>query len=234
LSQGRHSAGRAAGPRRTTTGVRKAPAGARKALPEARRASPTRVGAARVAGRRVAEGNGRPAVVTMLGSSEKLFAVLPLAILSVGSVAGLSAITDGDGATLPFPTKPQKAAGSVAHKPAPRPVHAREILTSAPTTIPEAASQVVSHAGLVPGTVYGQRGSTAGQAGSPAETRPATDGSAAEGGTTPAPTASATSTTDPTGSGSLTEAEATARCVASGISTADVDSLGTCVEDPPG
>lgn len=231
MSQGRHSAGRAAGHRRTTTGVRKASAGARKAQPEARRASPARVGGARVAGRRVADGNGRPAVLTALGSGEKLLAVLPLAILSVGSVAGLSAMTNGDAATLPSPVETGTAAGSVGHEPASRPVHARVVLTHAPATISEAPPQVVSDAGPGPETVDGQRVSTAGRAGSPAGTRPATDGSAAEERTTPAPTASATPTSGPTGSGSLTEAEATARCVASGISTADVLSLGTCVED---
>ena len=232
MSQGRHSAGRAAGHRRRTTGVRKAPAGARKAAPEARRASPARVGGARVAGRRVADGNGRPVVLAALGSGEKLVAVLPLAILSVGSIAGLSAMTNGDAATSPSPVETGTAAGSVGDEPASRPVHARVVLTAAPATISEASPpQVVSDVGPGPGTVDGQRVSTAGRAGSPAGTRPATDGSAADERTTPAATASATPTPGPPGSSSLTEAEATARCIASGIDAADVLSLGTCVED---
>ena len=89
------------------------PPGARKAPPAARRASPARVGGARVAGRRVADGNGRPAVLTTLGSGEKLIAILPLTILSVGSVAGLAAIIDDEAASAPQPADSSAAADPV-------------------------------------------------------------------------------------------------------------------------
>ena len=68
MPKGRHRAGHVAGHHRTSASVRKAAPGARKAPPEARRASPTRVGGARVEGRRLADGGGRPAVLTALGS----------------------------------------------------------------------------------------------------------------------------------------------------------------------
>jgi hypothetical protein len=228
LSKGRHSAGRVAGHRRTTTRLHKAPPGARKAQPEARNASPTRVGGVKVAGRRVADGNGRPVVLTALASGEKLFAVLPLAILSVGSVAGLAAMTNGDAATSPSPADSGTAAGSVVHETASRQVLARGTPSSAPAAISATRSRFATGAGPAP-TI--NEASTDGSAGSLVETPAATDSPDAEEPATPAPTSSTTTTPDPTGSDSLDEAEATALCVASGISTTDVLALGTCVQE---
>lgn len=229
---GRHRAGRVAGHRRTTTGLHKAPVGARKAPPEARKASPTRVGGVKVAGRRVADGTGRPVVLTALGSGERLFAVLPLAILSVGSVAGLAAMTNGDAAVSRSPADPGTAAGSVGHETASRRVPARVAPSSTPAAIAPTPSPVGMGASPGPGTT--DEASTDGPGstgGSPAATPAATDVPAAVGPATPAPTSSTTTTPDPAGSNSLTEAQATARCVQSGISTTDALTLEACVRD---
>lgn len=226
---GRHSAGRVAGRRRTTTGLHKAPVGARKAPPEARKASPVRVGGVKIAGRRVADGNGRPAVLTALGSGERLFAVLPLAILSVGSVAGLAAMINDDAAVSRSPADSGTAAGSIGHETASRRVPARVAPSPAPTAISPTPSLVGTGASRVPGTT--DEASTDGSTGSLAATPAATDVPAAVGPATPAPTSSTTTTPDPAGSNSLTEAQATAHCVQSGISTTDVLTLGACVRD---
>jgi hypothetical protein len=238
MSKGRHSAGHVAGHRRTTTGFRKAAPGARKAPPEARKASPTRVGGAKVAGRRVADGDGRPGVLTALGSGEKALALLPLAILSVASVAGLAAQGNGDPATSPSPGDSGTAAGSVGHETAPRQVPARGAPSSARTAIPQTASPVVMGEGKRPDAVDQERApmDRSTPAGSLVEppVGPATeppDPPAEEDPTTPVPTASPTATPDTTGSDSLTRAEATARCLESGISTVDVFALGACVDE---
>lgn len=233
MSKGRHSAGPVAGHRRTTTGFRKA-AGARKAPPEARKASPTRVGGAKVAGRRVACGDGRPVVLTALGSGEKLFALVPLAILSVASVAGLAAIGNGDLATSPSPADSGTAAGSPGHETADRQMPARGTPSSARTAISETQSPVVLGEGTDPDAVDEERASmdestTAGSLVEP-PAEPA-DRHAEEEPTTPVPTASPTANPDPTDSDSLSRAEATARCLESGISTVDVRALGACVEE---
>ena len=226
---GRHRAGRVAGHRRTTTGLHKAPVGARKAPPEARKASPTRVGGVKVAGRRVADGHGRPVVLTALGSGERFFAVLPLAILSVGSVAGLAAMTNGDAAISPSPADSGTAAGSVGHETASRRVLARVAPSSVPAATSATRSLAARGGGPGPGTT--DEASTDGSADSLAETPAATDGPAAEDPASPAASSSTTTTSDPAGSDRLTEAEATAQCVTSGISTTDVLALGACVQE---
>jgi hypothetical protein len=233
MSKGRHSAGRDAGHRRAAPGARKAP-------PEARKASPARLGGAKVAGRRVADGAGRPVALTALGSGEKVFALLPLAILSVASVAGLATMGDGDPATSPSPADSGTAAGSVGHETAPRPVPGRATPTSARTAMAETTSPVAMGEGTGSDAVDAEPSSVDGstEAGSQVEPRvepPAepTDRPAEEE-PTPAPTASPTSapdTTDSDNSDSLTRAEATARCLASGISTVDVLALGACVDE---
>jgi hypothetical protein len=234
LSKGRHSADRVAGHRRTTTGARKAAPGARKAPPEARKASPTRVGGARVAGRRVADGDGRPVVLTALGSGEKLFALVPLAMLSVASVAGLATMGNDDPATSPSRADSGIAAGSPGHETARHQMPARLTPSSARTAIAETASPVLL--GESPGSdpVHEQRASmdetaTAGPlVDTPVE--PADRQAEAEP-TTTVPTASPTATPDPTDSDGLSRAEATARCLASGISALDVLALTGCVEE---
>ena len=203
--------------------------GVRKAPPAARKASPTRVGGAKVAGRRVADGNGRPVVLTALGSGERLFAVLPLAILSVGSVAGLTAMTIGDEAVSPSPADPGTAVGSVGHETTSRRAPARVAPSSAPAAISPTPSLVTMSANPGPSTI--DEALTAGSTGSLAATPAATDGPAAVEPATPAPTSSTTTTPDPAGSNGLTEAQATADCVESGISTTDVLTLGACVRD---
>jgi len=237
LSKGRHSAGRAAGHRRATARLHNPPPGARKAPPGERKTSPTRVGGVEVAGRHVADGSGRPVVLTALGTGEKLFAVLPLAILSVGSVAGLAAMTNGDAATSPSPADPGTAAGEVVHETASRRMLARATPSPAPAAIPATPSQVATGAGPGPGAIdeASTNGSADGSADASAGSLPefpvATHSPAAAEPATPVPTSSATTSPDPTGSDPLTEAEATALCVASGISAADVLALGTCVQD---
>jgi hypothetical protein len=195
------------------------------------------VGGVKVAGRRVADGNGRPVVLTALGSGEKLIAVLPLAILSVGSVAGLAAITNGDAATSPSPADSRTAAGEVVHETASRRMLAHATPSPAPAAISATPSQVATGAAPGPDTI--DEASTDGSAGgwpdASADSLPeipvATHSPVVEESTTPAPTSSATTSPDPTGSDPLTEAEATALCVASGISTTDVLALATCVQE---
>lgn len=234
MSKGRHSADRVAGHRRTTAGVRKAAPGARKAPPEARKASPTRVGGARVAGRRVAEGDGRPVVLTALGSGEKLFALVPLAMLSVASVAGLATMGQGDTAASPSPAESGVAAGSPGHETARHQLPASRTPSSARPTIAETASPVVLGQSTGSETVREVRASMeeSANAGSPVEApaEPAVPADEAER-TTPVPTASPSTIPDPTDSGSLSRVEATARCLASGISTVDVLGLAACVEE---
>jgi len=234
MSKGRHSAGTVAGDRRTTTGFRKAAPGARKAPPEARKASPTRVGGTKVAGRRVAHGDGRPGVLSALGSGEKLFALVPLAILSVASVAGLAAMGNGDPATSPSPADSGTAAGSPRHETTPRQMPARGTPSSARTAISETASPVVLGESPGPGAVDKERASVDEPATADSLVEPPAepaDRPAAEEPTTPVATASPTANPDPTDSDSLTRAEATARCLESGISTVDVLALGACVEE---
>lgn len=234
MSKGRHSAGPVGGHRRTTTGFGKAAAGVRKAPPEARKASPTRVGGAKVAGRRVAHGDGRPVVLTALGSGEKLFALVPLAILSVASVAGLAAIGDGDLATSPSPADSGTAAGSPGHATAPRQMPARGTTSSPRTAISETPSPVVLGEGTGPVAVDEERASTDESATASSLVEPPAepaDRPAEEKSTTPVPTVSPTANPDPTDSDSLTRAVATARCLESGISTVDVRALGACVEE---
>ncbi|KAA1427782.1 hypothetical protein [Nocardioides antri] len=234
MSKGRHSAAPAAGHRRSTTGLRKATPGARKAPPEARKASPARVGGARVAGRRVAQGDGRPVVLTAIGSGEKLFALLPLAILSVASVAGLTALGNGDPAASPSPADPGTAAGSPRHETAPRQVPARLTPSSAPTTAPETAPTALTSEGAAGEAVDEERASPDEPVTvSPRVEPPAgpVDRPAGEEPTTPVPPASPTATPEPTPSDSITRAEAIARCLESGITAVDVLALKGCVAD---
>jgi len=234
MSKGRHRAGHVAGHHRTSTGGRKAAPGARKAPPEARNASPTRVGGAKVAGRRLAEGDGRPVVLTALGSGEKIFALLPLAILSVASVVGLAANGEGDAATSPSPVDAGTTAGQVGHEAAHHQVSAAGTPTSARTSISETASPVVMDEGTSPETVDEERESVNDEstAASPRVEPPAEPtGSSAEAAPPPAPTASPTTTPDTTDGDILTRAEATVRCLESGISTLDVVALAACVEE---
>jgi hypothetical protein len=227
MSKGRHRAGHVAGHRRTTTGFR-------KAAPSSRKASPTRVGGAKVAGRRVADGAGRPVALTALGSGEKIFALLPLAILSAASVAGLATMGNGDPSTSPSPADSGTAAGSVGHETTPRQVPARETPSSARTVISETTSPVVMGEGTGSDAVDDERASVDRSTAAgplvepPAEPR---DGPTEEAPPPPAPTASPTTTPDTTDSDILTRAEATARCLDSGISTVDLAALGACVDE---
>lgn len=233
MGQGRHRAGQVAGQRRTHTGARKAAPGARKAPPEARRASPARVGAARVTGRRMANGDGRPAVLTALGSGEKVFALLPLAVLSVASVVGLAANGDGDPAASPSPIDTGTTAAPIGHDAGTRQVPVSGTPTAARPSIAETQSPVVPDVGTSPETVDEESGPVdespapsprveppAAPTESPAEAEPPSDP------TTPPPTAPDTSDGD-----ILTKAEATVRCLQSGISTLDVVALAACVEE---
>jgi hypothetical protein len=235
MGQGRHKAGHAAGHRRASTGVRKAPPGARKAPPEARRASPVRVGGAKVTGRRLAHGDGRPAVLTALGSGEKLFALLPLTVLSVASVVGLAANGDGDPTASPSPVDRATTSGPVGHQAALRqapeggpPTAARSSIaaTQAPAATPEDTSPEVVDEERDPvdaPTAPSPRPEPSkGPTGSPAEADPPP---------TAAPTASPTSEPDATNDNLLTKAEATAQCLQSGISTLDVVALTACVRE---
>ncbi len=230
MAKGRHRAGHAAGHHRTSASVRKAAPGARKAPPEARRASPTRVGGARVEGRRLADGGGRPAVLTALGSGEKLFALVPLAILSVASVAGLAANGGDDPAASPSPVDAGTPAAPVGHQSASRLVPTGATPTSARPSISDTEAPVVVGEDTSPETVDEEREpvddeSTAARprvdppaepTNSPAETEPS-----------PGPSASPTTTNGDV----LTRAEATVRCLQSGISTLDVVALAACVDE---
>lgn len=240
MSKGRHSARSAVGDRRTTTGSRKTAPGARKAPPEARRASPVRVGGARVAGRRVANGDGRPVVLTALGSGEKLLALVPLALLSAASLAGLAAMGDDD--PSPSPTGPGTTAGSGGHETATRQAPGRVSPSAARTAISETVSPVVSLEAPAPDAVEEEsvaidEPTTAGPlAEAPAEPadRPAdppADEPADDEPSTPVPAATPTAAPDPAGGDVLTRAEATARCLGSGIGTLDVLALAACVEE---
>jgi len=235
MSKGRHSAGYVAAHRRTTTGFHKVAPGARKAPPQARKASPARVGGGRVAGRRVANGDGRPVVLTALGSGEKLLALLPLAILSAASVAGLAAMGNGDVAASPSSAGPGTAAGRVAQDAdAPRTAPAQPTPTSARTAISQTLAPVVTDEDAGPGAVDEEPApmDESTPAGSPAE-RPAApaDRSREANSTPPAPTASPTTTPDATDSDGLTKPEATTQCLASGISALDLAALGACVDE---
>jgi len=233
MSKGRHSAGPVAGRRRATTGVRRSAPGARKAPPEARRASPARAGGARVAGRRVADGGGRPVVLTALGSGEKLLALVPLAILSVASVAGLMAMGNDDPATSSSPTDSGTAARSPRHETTDRHVVARGTSASARTGVSETVSPVVDEvtspeAAIVePESV--DESATAAPPAEPSE-EPG-DRPADVEPTSSVPTSSPTADPDPTDTDSLTRVEATAQCLESGISTLDVLALGACVDE---
>lgn len=232
MSKGRHSADRVAGHRRSTAGVRKSAPGARKAPPEARKASPTRVGGARVAGRRVADGDGRPVVLTALGSGEKLFALVPLAMLSVASVAGLAAM--GNDAASPSTADSGIAADSPGHETARHQMPASWTPSSARTAIAEDASPVMLGESTDSETVREEAASIeeSATAGSLVEAPPEPAGRPAEAEpTTPVPTASPTATPDPTDSGILSRAEATTRCLESGISAVNVLALAACVNE---
>jgi len=239
MSQGRHSAGHAAGRRRTNTGSRKAVPGARKAPPDARRASPTRVGGAAVVGRRVADGDGRPAALTALGSGEKIFALLPLAILSVASVTGLATNGDDGPATSASPagsgSPSASAASPVRHEAVSRQRVTRGSLPSARAAFSEKASPVVREEGTGSDVVEEDRGSTddSTTAGSQIEpsaeptAEPATKPSDPPKSSPPAtPPSTAPESRDP-----LTAAEAAALCLESGISTLDVVALQACADE---
>lgn len=234
MSKGRHSAGPVAGRRRTATGVRRSAPGARKAPPEARRASPARAGGARVAGRRVADGGGRPVVLTALGSGEKLFALVPLAILSVASVAGLMAMGNDDPATSSSPADPGTAAGSPRHETTARHVVARRTSASARTAVSETVSPVVVEEVTSPEAAVVEPESVDGSATAAPPAEPSeepVDRPADVEPTSSVPTSSPTADPDPTDTDSLTRVEATAQCLESGISTLDVLALGACVDE---
>ena len=234
MGQGRHRAGNDAGHRRTSTGVRKAAPGARKAPPEARRASPARAGGARVTGRRVADGGGRPVVLTALGSGEKVFALLPLAILSVASVAGLATNANDEPATSTSPAEAGTAAGPVGHQAAAlRQVPASETPTSARPAISETAAPVVTGEDTVPETVDAEPESDDGPTASGPRVEPPAEPTDRSTAAPPpaAPTESPTTTPDAPDDNVLTRAQATAQCLESGISTLDVVALVACVEE---
>jgi len=233
MGQGRHRAGHGTGHRRTSTGVRKAAPGARKAPPAARRASPARVGAARVVGRRAANRDGRPVVLTALGSGEKVFALLPLTLLSVAWVVGLAANGDGDPSASPSPVDTGTTAAPLGHAAAPRQAPVNGTATSARPSISETESPVATDEGTSPPTV--EQGRDPGgepTVGSPRVEPPAapTDGPN-EAGQPPAPSASPATTPDTTEDDVLTKAEATVRCLQSGISSLDVAALAACVDE---
>lgn len=234
MSKGRHRAGNAAGHRRASTDVRGAAPGARKAPPDARRASPTRVGGAKVVGRRLADGDGRPAVLTALGQGEKILALLPLAILSVASVAGLAANGEDDPATSASPHDAGRTVGPVGHQAAPRQEPSAGAPTSARPSISKTASPVVPDEDTSPETVDEQPESVDDES-TPASPRvepPAepTD-SPAEAEPPAPPPASPTAPPETTDDNILTRAEATVRCLESGISSLDVVALASCVEE---
>jgi len=232
MPQGRHRAGSSAGHRRASTGARKEPGGARKAPAEARRASPTRVGAAPVEGRRVAAGHGRPTVLTAIGSGEKLFALLPLALLSAASVAGLATSGASDPAATPAPGDATTAAGpfgqQVVHRQAPD-----SGTPSARPSFAETESPAVIGDDTAPETVDEQPEALD----EPTPSSPRVEApqeptnSPTESEQTPAPTESPTPTPEATDDNLITRTEATLQCLASGISALDVAGLADCVEE---
>lgn len=237
MSHGRHSAGHGAGRRRSTSGSRKAVPGARKAAPEARRASPTRAGGAKVVGRRVADGDGRPAALAALGSGEKIFALLPLAILSVASVAGLA--TNGDDgpeasaspAGSGSPAASGSAAGPVGHESAHRQVVSRGSLSSARAAISETASPVVREGGAGSDAVEEERVSIDDSTAAGSLVEPSAEPPTKPAGAPESSTATASPSTAPDVRDTLTGAEATALCLESGISTLDAVALEACADE---
>jgi hypothetical protein len=193
------------------------------------------VGRAQVAGRRLAHGDGRPAVLTALGSGEKLFALLPLAVLSVASVVGLAANGDGDATASAPPVDRGTTSGQVGHQAALRqapqsgtPTAARPSIgsTQAPAATPENTSPVVVDEQPdpvdAPMAPQPRAEPSRSPTGSPAEADPPPPA---------APPASPTSEPDATDDNLLTKAEATAQCLQSGISSLDVVALTACVQD---
>src|SRR5690606_26814489 len=111
-------------------------------------------------------------------------AVLPLAILSVASVAGPAALTDGQAAVSRPPADAGAAADPVVNKPASRQVPARATPSSAPAAISAISatpSQVVTDVSPSPDTFEepstdgSADGSTDGSTDSQPETSTATD-----------------------------------------------------------
>jgi hypothetical protein len=234
MSKGRHSAGYAPAHRRTNTGFHKVAPGARKAPPQARKASPQRVGGAKVEGRRVADGDGRPVVLTALGSGEKLLALLPLAALSAAWVAGLAATGDGDPAASPSSADPGTTTGQVGQQTEPRSVPAPATPTSARPAISETTAPVVTDEDT--GPAVDQEPAPVDEstpADSPAEppAAPPPSQPRQEDTTPPAPNASPTPTPDTTDESGLTKLQATTQCLASGISALDLVGLGECVDE---
>jgi hypothetical protein len=180
------------------------------------------VGGAQVAGRRLAHGDGRPAVLTALGSGEKLFALLPLAVLSVASVVGLAANGDGDATASAPPVDRGTTSGQVGHQAA-RPSIGT---TQAPAATPANTSPVVVDEQPdpvdAPTAPQPRAEPSRSPTGSPAEADPPQPA---------APPASPTSEPDATDDNLLTKAEATAQCLQSGISSLDVVALTACVQD---
>jgi hypothetical protein len=182
----------------------------------------------------VADGGGRPVVLTALGSGEKILVLLPLAVMSVASVAGLAALGDGDPDTSPSPADSGTAAGAVAQETA-RQVPVRATPTSARPAISETLSPVARGESTGSDAVDEEPasmddGSTAASAPAEPPAEPARRPADPQP-TTPVPTASPTTTPDTTHNDGLTRVEATARCLDAGIRAVDVLALGACVEE---
>jgi hypothetical protein len=182
-------------------------------------------------GRRLANGDGRPAVLTAIGQGEKLFALLPLAVLSVASVVGL-ANGDGDPAASPAPVDRGTTSGPVGHEAA---VHHQPV-SAAPTARPsisKTATPVDEGEDTSPETIPVERDSNDEPPASSPRVEPPESSSDSPAEAEPPPSSPTSPTTPPdtTEDDGLTKAQATVQCLQSGISTLDVVALAECVED---
>ncbi|HWM05073.1 MAG TPA: hypothetical protein VNP92_22270 [Actinophytocola sp.] len=185
-------------------------------------------------GRRVADGGGRPVVLTALGSGEKLFALLPLALLSAASVAGLAANGDADlAASAQPPVDAGTTVGPVGLQSAPGQASPSGTPTSARPSISHTAAPVVPGEDTSPEMVDQEREPVDEPTAASPQVEPpkAPTESPAEAEPPPAPTPSPTTPAETPDDGILTRAEATVRCLESGISGLDVVALAACVED---
>jgi hypothetical protein len=192
------------------------------------------VGAAKVAGRRLADGRGRPGVLTAIGSGEKLFALLPLALLSAASVAGLATNGDGDPAATPSPEDALTSAGPFGHQVVHRETPANGTPTSARPSLSETVPPVMAGEDTSPEAIDQEDDSGDETTAPSPQVEPSaapTHSSSEADSPSPAPTPSPTTPPDATDDTVITRAEATVQCLASGISSLDLLALATCVED---
>ena len=195
-----------------------------------------RGGGTRVAGRRVATGGGRPVVLTALGSGEKIFALLPVAILSAASVAGLVVTGNGGSASSASPPDAGSAATAV-DDPSTSGQHREDrARPSARPTISQSASplSVATEAGSR--TADDELGSAdespvaREESESTPSAAPTTDPSDPAVTDEPTPLRTDSPSPSPVTTPLLTRAEATAQCLASGISALDLVALTACVD----